>query len=265
MERATVADSMLVRLCLFSFRALEKLKGSLSVLLGGFWLGVLSREDVNSITEVSYDRIKEYRTEEYNRRGLFDWERLAVERYFSKSRSILVAGTGGGREVLALRRLGITADGFESHPEFVRFANELLEKEGLVPDVLQAPWDGSPEYDKKYDGVIVGWGVYMHIRGRERRVRFLRSMRERVSSGAPILISFSAAPGQERMLRLTARIGNLVRRVARRDPVETGESLSPYFIRYFSHEELEEELRQAGFQLVYDDLREHPHAVGVSQ
>jgi hypothetical protein len=255
---------MLVRLCLLSFRAMEKVKSSLSVMLGGFWLGVLSREDVNSITEVSYEKIQEYRTEEYNRRGLFDWERKAIDTYFSTCRSILVAGTGGGREVLALRRLGIAADGFESHPGFVHFANELLEKEGLLPDVLQAPWDGSPAYDKLYDGVVVGWGVYMHIRGKNQRVRFLKSMRERMPSGAPILISFSAAPGQERALRLTAVIGNLVRRVARGERVEKGESLSPYFIRYFSHEELVEELGEAGFRLVFDDLREHPHAVGVS-
>ena len=38
----------------------------------------------------------------------------------------MVVGGGGGREVLALRRLGYEVDGFECDPGLVACANELL-------------------------------------------------------------------------------------------------------------------------------------------
>jgi hypothetical protein len=245
-----------------SYGILERIKSSLSALVSGFWLAVLSRDQMNSITEATYGKVDFYRTDEYNRRGLYDWERKAMQEHFSGCRSILVAGTGGGREVLALRRLGWEADGFESHPEFVRFANQLLEREGLEPNVRLAPWDGSPGYDRRYDGVVVGWGVYMHIRGRGRRVRFLKSLRERLDTGGPLLLSFFAAPVENRTLRLTAKVGNVVGRTLRRERVELGDSMGPDYVHYFSRQELEREMAEAGFFMRAYESYEHPHAVG---
>ena len=39
---------------------------------------------------------------------------------------LLVAGAGGGREVLALYKSGYEVDGFECHPELVALANTML-------------------------------------------------------------------------------------------------------------------------------------------
>jgi len=245
-----------------SYGVLERFKSSLSALVSGFWLAALTRDQMNSITEAIYGKVDFYKTDEYNRKGLYDWERKATQEHFSHCRSILVAGTGGGREVLALRRLGWAADGFESHPDFVRFANELLEKEGLVPDIREAPWDGTPDYDRTYDGVIVGWGVYMHIRGRDRRVRFLNSLRQRMDAGGPILLSFFSAPMENRTLRLTARVGNAVGRILHRERVEPGDSMGPDYVHYFSREDLDQEMADAGFRMVSYESLEHPYAVG---
>jgi hypothetical protein len=82
----------------------------------GFWLGCLSANELNAVTSRHYLQSRESASEEHNLRGLFDWERKVAERYFRPGSRILVAAAGGGREVLALRRAGFQAQGFECNP-----------------------------------------------------------------------------------------------------------------------------------------------------
>ena len=102
------------------FLRIQWLASRLSRLIGightGLWLGVFTRNQLHTIGELFYTRQGFYWTEEWNKRGLFDWEKRALETFFAGCRSLLVAGAGGGREVIALRRAGIEAQGFESHP-----------------------------------------------------------------------------------------------------------------------------------------------------
>jgi hypothetical protein len=49
----------------------------------GFWLGVLDRRTLHAIDDLAYRRWRPlYQNPEYNRRGLFEWEREAIESYF---------------------------------------------------------------------------------------------------------------------------------------------------------------------------------------
>ena len=164
--------------------------------------------------------------------------------------------------MFALRRLGIDTDGFDSHPELVRFANEMLERKGMAPDIRWAPWDRLPDIEGEYDAVIVGWGAYMHIRRRERRVEFLRELRSVMAAGAPILLSFFVTDEASRYFRWVARIGNPLAWVLRRDPVRVGDSLAPHFSHYFTRERLERELTEGGFQMVRFEAEEYGHAIG---
>lgn len=228
----------------------------------GFWLGVLTRKQHHTLGELFYSRQHFYWTDEWNKRGLFDWEKRVVERSFSECKKLLVAGAGGGREVIALRKLGFDVAGFESHPGFVRFANGLLEREGLVPDIRLAPWDHCPKIDGEYDGVIVGWGAYMHIRGREGRVRFLRELRDMVVMGSPILLSFYTTSENSRHFRWVAWIGGVVARVLGREPVHVGDSLVPNYTHFFTKKRLESELMDGGFEPITFETVEYGHAVG---
>lgn len=159
-----------------------------------------------------------------------------VDRDFKGCKKVLLAAAGGGREVIALRRCGIEIE-----------ANEFLEREGMVPDIKLAPWDGCPDYDLEFDGVIVGWGAYTLIRGRERRIKLLRELRKRVVAGSPILLSFCTRVEGSRYFRGIARIGNLLALMSRRDSVEVGDSLV---------------FKAAGFEVVSFDRMQYGHAVG---
>ena len=67
-----------------------------------------------------------------------------IARYFQNAKRLLLVGAGGGREVLALIRLGYEVHGVECNPELVRVANTLLEEQGLPPSVQFAPPDTCP-------------------------------------------------------------------------------------------------------------------------
>lgn len=248
------------------FLRIQWLASRLSRLIGightGLWLGVFTRNQLHTIGELFYTRQGFYWTEEWNKRGLFDWEKRALETFFAGCRSLLVAGAGGGREVIALRRAGIEAQGFESHPELVRFANALLAKEGMVPDVRVAPWDHCPDLNGQFDGIIVGWGAYMHIRGRTERVAFLRELRSLVGIGSPILLSFYTTSENSRYFRWVARIGGSVARVLGREPVDVGDSLVPNYTHFFTRQRLESELEEGHFEPLAFETLEYGHAIG---
>jgi hypothetical protein len=233
-------------------------------ILGGVGLGLLARNDLHAISERAYGGMGTYRDEGYNRSGLWTWEERAIEHHFGACSRILVAAAGGGREVLALRRRGLVVDGFEAHPALVAYASELLAREGSGDPIRQAPWDACPEYETRYDGAIVGWGAYMHIRGRERRVAFLRQLRNQLETGSPLLLSFLGVKRFSRWMRLAAAIGNPLAQVTRRERVEVGDWMEPDYKHHFTRDELQRELAEGGFEMAAYSPGNLGCAVGVA-
>jgi hypothetical protein len=254
--------SVFVRFYFRVYRAMERFSTLVSMGYSGFWLGVLTSEQLHAIGEVRYGGESFYWTDEYNKKGLWGWEKRVVERDFAGHGHLLLAAAGGGREVFALRQLGIQVDGFDADAGLVRFANEFLEREGMTPDIKLAPWDRCPDFDGKYDGVIVGWGGYTHIRGRERRVMFLRELRDRVAVGSPILLSFYTVTVDNRLFRGIPRIGNVLARIFRRDRVEFGDCLIPNYAHFFTEEQIKSELKESGFEMISFEKVEYGHSVG---
>jgi 2-polyprenyl-3-methyl-5-hydroxy-6-metoxy-1,4-benzoquinol methylase len=240
----------------------------------GLWLGFLSRESLHAIDEEYYTRSKrggsgaldihDYHSREYNRRGLWDWEEKAITDYFAGCQRLLIIGAGGGREVLALRRLGYHVDGFESHPDLVGVANGLLREEGYEPDVRSIARDESPDSGKTYDGIIIGWAAYMLIQGTRRRVAFLRKLRTQTQAQSPILLSFFARTGTPRVVTVGAFVANVIRRLLRRELVEVGDWLAPFYAHYFTEDEITSELSQARFRKIHYNTTVYGHAVGIA-
>ena len=147
----------------------------------GTWLGLLTPEQLSKLDAWYYNRgFKEYVDKSYNNSGLFPWEQEVISTYFSGLHSILIAaGAGGGREMLALNRMGLRVDGYEYNPGLVSVGNTLLAEEGFPPTLAVGPANGLPAGNKQYDGVIVGWGTYTLIAGRAARIALLRPCRPR--------------------------------------------------------------------------------------
>ena len=231
----------------------------------GFWLGMMDPATLQAVDTLHYqEALNAYHTDEWNRQGLMPWEQEMVDRYFQSCRSLLVGSVGGGREVLALLQKGYEVDSFECHPYLNECANRLLKKEGYTAQVQLVPRDECPVTGKRYDGLIIGWGAYMLIQTRARRVAFLKKMRAQVDVGSPLLLSFYHRGQQLRSYRLTARVGALVRRLRGQRPVEVGDSLAPNYVHYFMEEEVASELEEGGFELAYYGTRSYGHAVGIA-
>ncbi len=230
----------------------------------GLWLGVLTRDALLEIGNGFYSSTPQYTGDEYNQRGLWSWEQRALARYFRDCRRVLVVGAGGGREVLALARRGYEVHGVECNPDLVRAGNLLLERQGLPPRIEYAPPDTAPAEGAAYDGLIIGWGAYMLIQGRPRRVALLQSVRAHVNPGAPLLASFFVRSPAARRFRVTTAVGNTLRRVLGREPLELGDALEPEYVHYFTREEIAAELQQGGFALEHYSEDQYGHVVATA-
>jgi hypothetical protein len=228
----------------------------------GFWLGVLDDRRLAALDVAYYDRESMYQDEAYNRRGLFGWEQHAVDTYFPAGGRVTVVGAGGGREVLALLAQGFDAVGFEPHPALADFGARLTSVDGHGERVLTCPRNGWPQAAPPADAVVIGWGAYMLIPGRARRIAYLRAAADRLPEGGRVLLSFFPRRGTAVRFRVSARVGSAIRQLRRRPPVEVGDALVPNYVHFFTKEQATAELAEAGFRALDMAIEDYGWAVG---
>jgi hypothetical protein len=227
------------------------------------WLGLLDRDELCQLTKNQYQRWGKYRDASYNQSDLSLWEELAIERYFDGCRSLLVASSGGGREVLALVRSGFHVQAFECCGPLAEWSRRLLGANGFDTPVLDSLPDEVPQDLGILGGAIVGWGAYMHIQGCDRRIRFLKGIAGHLRPGSPVLLSFFERAGDPRSMRWIAKIANAIRRMRfSRERVEIGDTLVDTFDHHFTRQEVQSELEAAGFDLELYQSTPYAHAVG---
>lgn len=257
---------MMIKIHKQSYRYFYQLIDLLTACFVGFWLGVLDRNSMYQIDQQFYDSEAIYRDEEYNQSGFWEWEFKAIQTHFKACKTILLAGAGGGREIFALHALGYEVDAFECNPNFVKFANEFLQKHQINCTIQIAARDTCPIYEKIYDGLIVGWTAYSLIQGRQTRIDFLKQMRDRVKSGSPILLSFLYAYKSAKYYKMISTIANLIRAIRWQSKTEIGDFILPEnFVHYFSKEQISSELKEAGFRLEFYSELDYGHAVGIAE
>lgn len=214
--------------------------------LSGLGLGLLSEAELRALDERYYDADRQYRTREWNERGLMWWEREAIDQSFAGRSRVVVPACGGGREVVALLAEGFDAIGYESHRSLRAYGEAFLAERGHPGRARFAMRDQFPADAGPCEGVLVGWGAYSLISPRSARVRFLRDAARATAAGGPVMISFFACPAYGRALRLPARFASALRRARGVAPIELGDTLAPNRVHVFTQAALEAELREAG-------------------
>jgi hypothetical protein len=235
----------------------------------GFWLGCLSADELNAVTAEHFDQSQYYASTEHNLSGFFDWEKTVLDRWFREGSRILVAGAGGGREILALRKAGFDAEGFECSLPLVRASEQIFDRLGESKYVAFCKPDSVPLGPAIYDGLVVGWGAYTHIPTKVRRTAFLQALRKRALPHSPILISFFArrlGSKDEVLIHRTARLCRFFLR-GRQEPLELGDRISfARFVHSFTFDEVEAELRTAGFRVAHHGEKgDLGYAVGIAE
>lgn len=251
---------------LWTDRVISRLFNTVQTAHQGFWLGVLDQDGFRQVGEQSYRAWQRlYLDPEYNRAGLWPWEATALDQFFSDCESILIGAAGGGRELVALARRGVRVDAFDCSREFVESGRRLLAQEGIAGQFIEALPDHVPHALDVYDGVVLGWGAYMHICSRHARIRFLQEFHRHVRSGGPLLVSFLTRSVQSRKAHRIFDIATRIRRIrGRAGDIELGDVLVGGFNHWFTRKEIDSEFEAAGFRLEY--YAEHPygHAIGRS-
>jgi len=216
----------------------------------GLWLGVLDRDDLVAITQIAYDdaaprsRWDELR---YVDSGLHGWEKDFVTRLSRESR-VLVGCAGAGREAFALAREGFAVTGFDCSTTLVDSAHARSAADRASVCFVRSAPDEAPQLGT-FDAAIVGWGGYIHIIGRERRIAFLRDIRRQLVAGAPLLVSFLTRPPVSRRFKIAKALADFVRRLRSHEPIELGDELTHVgtFAHCFTQDEIVAELEAAGF------------------
>jgi len=252
----------------YTDRLLNGLVRVMSAVHEGFWLGCLSADELNSITAAHYGESQFYTSNEHNLSGFFDWEAEVLGRYFRPGSRVLVAAAGAGREVLALRKGGFEAVGFECSLPLVTASQKIFDELGQPDPVKYWPPDRVPSGPASHDGLILGWSAYTHIPTRNRRIAILAGLRKRVPSKSPLILSFFTRQSDSRREKHVHRMGTLCGFFlrGRKEPLELGDRIEwSRFVHRFTKDELEDELRTAGFRVdYYRESTSDGHAVAIS-
>lgn len=203
------------------------------------WLRLLDPDDLNALTLDSYSNAAAsgFEREDHNLRGVWPWEEAAFDQFLAGRRRILVAGAGGGREMIALARAGHRVVGFDASADLAAACRAHLREAGVEGAMLTAPPGQVPADIGRHDGLVIGRGVYHHFPRRARRIEFLAACRAALEPGSPLVM------------------GDVLTRSddgARPSPrtIERGDHVGSAFFHYFTPRELADELGQAGFDLV---------------
>jgi len=200
----------------------------------------LSPSDLDAVTIDSYADTEGsgFGSADHNLGGIWPWEEAIFRQWVvGHHQKVLVAGAGGGREMIALARMGFSVSGFDASAELVEACRTNLAKAGVTGDIVHASPGAVPEGPPTHEALVIGRGVYHHIPGQARRITFLYDCRRRVKGGSPIAI------GDCHMRAAPSRLA----RLAIHPAIEQGDSVGDAFNHYFTDREIIFELEQAGF------------------
>lgn len=232
-----------------SFRFLKNLTSFLDAFFSGFWLGVMGEKSLDYSDELFYNNNPHYTDDKYNEAGLFEWEKSMIDKHFSKAKTILLIAAGGGRETLALAKLGFGVESYECNTKLIEYGNELLKKNNIPARIKYLPRNTVPEV-RNNDAIIIGWGAYSLIRGNKSRLSFLSELNPFLNKETLLMISFLWMGKRGQRDNIINGVSNFFRIFSTKHRTEPGDRLVPDFIHYFTDEEIKNEIAQSGLRII---------------
>ena len=196
---------------------------------------------------------------------LGDWTRDLVARHVPAGGTLLVPGSGVGREALHLARLGYRVLGVDLVPDMVDASRKNAAAMGLNAEFQCGDVTTLDLGGRRFDGVFMTALIYSFIPGRERRVQCLRALGRSLAPGGCIIYSAHLVHRLEQFARLVAVA---MRRRMRGDRVSEfgdwftwfvtpeGRLETAYSHRFFTRD-LRAEARRAGFGQVESVGNDH--------
>ncbi len=218
--------------------------------LVGFFIGILNKKDFEWINKKFYNQVGEYLSDTYNKQ-FFKWEEKVVTDFFKGLKSTMIIAVGCGREAFFLHNKGFEVHAFECNEKFREYGDGFFRREGIDIRIRDIERDAFPKTEMLYDSIIVGWGAYTHIKGRENRIKLLKDGFGLLKDNGVLLISFWPWHQKYFNLNRVFKIGRFIAGLTGKKAVETGDVLRPFWGHYFQPGDAEAEMEEAGFNVIY--------------
>jgi len=219
-------------------------------------LSVWTEEKHKAIISKGYDNAKNYLSDELITSGLYDWEWYLLEYYTKPSDSIVLIGAGSGREVYKLTQRPLEVKAYECSLPMVNYANDFFRREGIKAQIHHLPANIIPS--DRCDVFWMGWGVYTHLMGAEKRIEMLRQIARNLKPDGRIFLSFWFETRSEIQIDTIQKVNRFINKRI----IEPGESFrGKFWGKYYSREQIEYEANMAGLKLAYFGTEAYGHAV----
>ena len=202
--------------------------------------------------------------------GLSPAEADFYARFLGPGDRVLLAGSGTGRDLIALCLRGHEVTGLEPDPVVVAIAEAHLERRGVHAPILTGLIQ-TTELGGPYDAVIFSNGCYSLIPGAASRIAVLTRVAEHLAPRGRIIASYYPARPQSNIGRaLTAITARAAGADWRPEPgdIFTRDADTPALVRYyhaFTPSEFAGECRSAGLVVVADELYGEGHAFAAAE
>jgi len=219
--------------------------------LGCLVVGLLRRDDLEDAITRYWQQFGA--TRDHALSGLMPWEGTFYARVLKPDDTILVVGSGTGRDVIALLRAGYAVEGLEPAEKALALAQSVLDAENLHARLTVGRIEAI-DLGRSFDVLIFSWFCYSYIPGRERRLQALMQARKHLRPGGRIVITYLPAPDVFRrvplgLTDLMARLSGAGWRTEPTDVFDAGVH-GVHFEHCFMPGELEREAEAVGLRVV---------------
>jgi SAM-dependent methyltransferase len=218
--------------------------------------GLLRRDDLRRASRVQW---REYgASDDEVDAGLTPFEQRLFSQWLRPAARVLLIGSGAGRDLVGLCRLGFDVTGLEPVPELVERSRQNLERHGLVAAVVPGVVETAPL--EQYDAVVWSSFCYSLVHPASARVATLKRLRDCLLPGGRMLVGYITLRSQS---RASTFLGRMSARLASADWLpESGDAFtrvhfSPGLLRFehaFRPGEVERECASAGLRIVGEEI-----------
>jgi len=190
--------------------------------------------------------------------GLNPFEVRVYTKWLPPSGRVLLVGSGAGRDLIGLARLGYAVAGIEQAPDLVDASRGHLARRGITACV-RTGFVEAIEIEGEYDAVIFAPSCYSNMRSSEVRVATLRRLRTHLAPGGRIVINYIATGSPSRLATTLVRVSAAIAMAGWRP--EAGDSFSfrrlapdvPYFFHTFLPADVARECASAGLRPIGEE------------